>query len=161
MFCSAWQHSLLRINQSINLSLKSTGRINMTLRLFRPPSQCPLEAQREGRDLRDQPADIWPPTAEIDRYQISIFRVQYWPTASSGAFKLDEPTTPITDNLDYSYGHHYGIGSRTTSTEASGALRPIRTSSAHVASPCVVVCRVDLGSTGSGQPQISEENIRC
>ena len=30
----------------------------MILRLFRPQSQCPLEAQREGRDLRDQLADM-------------------------------------------------------------------------------------------------------
>ena len=28
------------------------------MRLYSPQSQCPLEAQREGRDLRDQGADM-------------------------------------------------------------------------------------------------------
>lgn len=143
-------HVSIHPSASVNLSLKSPGRMRMILRLFRP--QCPLEAQREGRDLRDQAADMATmrgnrPLSNFD------FRVQHWPTASSGDFKLYEPTTPITNNLYYSSGRHYGTGSRTTTTEASGALRPIRTSSAYVASPCLVVSWVEFGSTRLGHRQ--------
>lgn len=49
-------HGSIQFSASVNLSLKSPGRMRTILRLFTP--QCPLEAQREGRDLRDQLADM-------------------------------------------------------------------------------------------------------